>query len=1595
MAAAYAALVSLSHILNHILHPPPTHHFIIPTDQIEYLLELVIIFINFLDNYPSKRSQEVTQDLEKKIVDAAHKAEDTIESYVVKQIQAKNNIHQENVKEEIKELIPIQKELTKKSIVKVINIFISIRKELEEIGNGKGVEDVRPENSTGTRTSSSRSFPGKNIMIGFKEHLDHIRVALCTYEPGLQIIPVVGMGGIGKTTLATNVYKDAYIVQHFDVRAWISISQDYMERDIILALLQQIYSSNIEANELSAGELGNLLHKQLFGRRYFIVLDDMWDVEAWEGLKCFLPDNYDGSRILVTTRLLNLAVDFKSCTPYQVSLLNDECSWDLILEQVFGKDEDCPNELEEIGKSIARKCGGLPLALVVIGGLLAKSNKTRDFWDYVEENVTTAANSENDEQCMKILRLSYSQLPIYIKPCFLYLAVFPKNVEIRVSTLIKLWVAEGFIKPISGRTLEEVAEGYVDDLIDRNLIMVEKRGLTGRVKSCSIHDLIRDLCIREIDRNKFLCIFSKLDKANISPNMTSERHLSIHIGTIKEKPCKVLRSATLNRTFLSFSKWDSKRCVVARDLNLLRVLEAVDLYSIDELLQLFNSRYITCGIPWEFHVVSSLISLLWNLQTLVVPGSLSLPSEIWKMPQLRHLKMPGITLPDPLQGESDSIIVLENLQTLSTVKDFVFREQVLERIPNLKKLGIDCDATKEMGSFCLSNLVYLDKLESLVLAFRGTWEIMAFPTSLKKLSLSYCEIPWEDMSVVGSLPNLQVLKLQTRAAKGRMWNPNVDEFCRLRFLSIYQCEMENWDANDSHFPCLEHLHLVSMKMEEIPIEFAEIPTLQTIDLNYCSRSLFSSAKNISKERENIGYEEIQVRSFPKEAPGLRKETVVGLEDEVALLIAYLTTETQELDVISIIGMRGIGKTTFAHKIFDDPEIQYEFPTRIWVYVSQEFTTRNVCLAILKQLTGISRYHESELELAEMVAGYLGSKKYLLILDDVWKPEDWDRLQVALPKNNSRGKVLITSISAEVGKYVNRSREPHMLRFLMKEESFLLLRLEVFGKSEYPPECEDVGRQIANACRGLPFAIVVVGGILGQSISKKAWEEVSDILTTFLDYDPTACMEQVISLSYQKLPHHLRKCFLYMGKFPRGFEIPSWRLICLWIAEGLIQLNNDMSMEQTAEQYLEDLISRNLVTADKLKASGKVKNCRIPDLLYDFCKTEAGNERDESFLELKITRHQVLQPPVELNCIRLCVHSNVLSFPVVYPYAPRVRSFVCFSTDETTMEEVAVSAIFTDFKQLRVLDVSPIKFTELPVDMFQLHHLTHIALSGNFKVLPAAFSKFVNIQTLIFDTTSRTLDVKVDILSMLQLRHFRTNASSTLPKTDIMSSKGGDNIQTLGMISPESCTAEAFDRAQKLKKLVVGGKLALLLEDKNRLFGCLGRLENLEKLELLNDAYPPLPPSLNVLAPAYKFPGKLRRLTLRATYLDWNYMSVLGSLENLEVLKLKDRAFWGEAWKAADGGFGNLQVLHIDRTDLKLWEASHHHFPRLKWLQLRDCLDLQQLPLGLAHVPNFQLLDLYNCRRAAASALKIAEKKQEDHHSGNGHQEFKLNIFPYE
>ncbi|KAK4438512.1 putative disease resistance RPP8-like protein 2 [Sesamum alatum] len=714
-------------------------------------------------------------------------------------------------------------------------------------------------------------------------------------------------------------------------------------------------------------------------------------------------------------------------------------------------------------------------------------------------------------------------------------------------------------------------------------------------------------------------------------------------------------------------------------------------------------------------------------------------------------------------------------------------------------------------------------------------------------------------------------------------------------------------------------------------------------------------------------------------PLLRMDNVVGLEDEEETIIKYLREETNALDVISIIGMQGLGKTTLAWKIYQNHIIQYEFPIRIWVYVSQEFNIKDVFLSILKAFTQQDMSMMSDQDLALTVHECLKTGKFLLVMDDVWNVEAWNAIQQALPRSNKMGKVLLTSSNRIVGSHANVSRQPHMLRFLTEEESWKLLQLEVFGKMNGcdDPVLEVIGENIAKQCDGLPLAIRVIGGILLDKCStnqanRHAWKEVSENVNKYLQNDEGYGVQDITAMSYNMLPEYLRDCFLYLGVFPEDYEIPAWTLIRLWIAEGFIQDKEGQSLEETAEENLNDLINRNLVMVDKSNPTGKVKTCRVHDLIRQFCISKADEQN--LFKEIKRSNEGVFHPPVSdiHKYRRLCIHFHLLAFLSAKPKGRGIRSFLCFYKEAFVLHPQYVSAIPDAFTLLRVWHSKSIKFNQFPARVTKLIHLKYLTLSwDDLDILPASISELWSLQTLVIDTKSRTLKIKANIWKMIQLRHLKTKAAIEL--LDIEGKgKANENLQTLSRLSPKYCIEEVFDRASNLKRLGIRGPLNSLLEAKHSL----EKLALLENLKLVNDLdYGSVFENpLRGLPPPSSFPPNLKTLTLSATVLDWKHMSTLGTINSLEVLKLKDNAFSGNFWNAVGGGFLRLRFLLIATTDLVFWEVSSDDaFPSLQHLVLKDCRRLGKIPATLAK--SLQILEIDRVGKSAVEAAREIEREK--------------------
>ncbi|XP_075085990.1 putative late blight resistance protein homolog R1A-10 [Nicotiana tabacum] len=738
-----------------------------------------------------------------------------------------------------------------------------------------------------------------------------------------------------------------------------------------------------------------------------------------------------------------------------------------------------------------------------------------------------------------------------------------------------------------------------------------------------------------------------------------------------------------------------------------------------------------------------------------------------------------------------------------------------------------------------------------------------------------------------------------------------------------------------------------------------------------------------EDHQNVTDQELRKVPLPEE------EDVVGFDEEAAEIINRLCKGSDDLEIIPIVGMPGLGKTTLANKIFKDGRVQYEFFTCFWVYVAQSYNRREVFLNIISKFTrNVKQYeYEAEEDLAKAIRELLGKGgKYLIVLDDIWTLEALNELKIAFPNNHKGNKIMLTTRNSSLANSCNNF--PHKLKFLTESECWLLLKKKVFRKDECPLEFEELGRLIARKCRGLPLATVVIAGCLIGKYTRREWELVHQCVGEHIFNRDYSITKKLVQMSYDSLPFNLKVCFLYLGAFPRGFEIPVWKLVRLWIAEGFIPDQRPLILESVAEEYLNELVNKNLLMVMQRTSNGQTKTCRVHDMLHEFCRLEASEEN--IFKEIKLGVEQSFPRNQELATYRrLCIDSSVVEFISRKPYGEGIRSFLCFSSEKITKPAAEVGTIPKAFPLLRVFDVEAILFSKFQKQFFQLYLLRYIALSSaSLAFIPKYIEDLWNLQTFIISTQQTTLHIQADICNMPQLRHFHTNTPAKLCRSAAIETNKPTSVhgtlQTLSTIEPESCTEYVFARCQYLKKLGIRGKIEVLFQA-NRVGPFLNNqnLKYLEKLKLVNDLS--AGGKLH-LRSENVFPKSLKKLTLLGTGLDWNEMGRLCKLEVLEVLKLKENAFTGELWESMVDTFPSLKVLLIERSDLVSWKASSEQFPRLVRLVLRSLHKLEEVPIELAKIRNLQLMELENTTKTAAESAR--EVKSCSVCTG-----FKLSIFP--
>ncbi|KAF3682977.1 putative late blight resistance protein -like protein R1B-14 isoform 2 [Capsicum annuum] len=686
-------------------------------------------------------------------------------------------------------------------------------------------------------------------IVGFGNDIEKLIQYLIRGTNDLDVIPIIGMGGQGKRTIARKVYNNDMIVSLFDVQACCIISQSYNLRELLQEIFSQVTSSKDNGDE--GDILSDKLRKSLIGKRYLIVLDDMWDCMSWDDLTLCFPDVGHRSRIVVTTRLEKVGEHVKCYTDlYFLPFLTPDESCGLLQKKVFQK-EDYPPELQDVSLAVAEKCKGLPLEIILVAGIIKRNKMEASWWHEVKDALFEYLDRESGEYSLSTMQLSYDNLPDYLKPCLLYMGMFPEDARIPVSKLISLWIAEGFVQNVeSGRLMEEIAEDYLMDLISSNVVMVSRRRYNGKIKCSQVHDVVLHFCLEKSREERFMVAVKGHDNqfqpsewkvSRVRFSFSEELSKFASLGSKRNPFHQHLRSLiTTNRG--RFYIWNP-----FPQVSEMRLLKVLDLSSLDvghlspaTLKPLIHLKYIYLSIRtdrFDFHPES----FLPHLETSIVQGLSVLPDTFWKMEKLRHVE---ITLAEfNLENNNQQIfkesLKLENLRILKKVECSIRQadsvDVLLRRCPNLQELQISFKGYKYSPEICF-NLEHLAQLQILRLSFDVSIVVskLHLPSKLRKLQLSRTRIG-STISFIAGQPSLEYLKLsELYIIRSEEWCLGDITFHNLKFLKLACLFISRWDASAESFPLLETLVIREChKFEEIPLSFADIPTLKQIKLIHC------------------------------------------------------------------------------------------------------------------------------------------------------------------------------------------------------------------------------------------------------------------------------------------------------------------------------------------------------------------------------------------------------------------------------------------------------------------------------------------------------------------------------------------------------------------------------------------------------------------------------------------------------------------------------------------------------------------------------------------------------------------------------------------
>ncbi|XP_070006066.1 putative late blight resistance protein homolog R1C-3 [Nicotiana sylvestris] len=726
----------------------------------------------------------------------------------------------------------------------------------------------------------------------------------------------------------------------------------------------------------------------------------------------------------------------------------------------------------------------------------------------------------------------------------------------------------------------------------------------------------------------------------------------------------------------------------------------------------------------------------------------------------------------------------------------------------------------------------------------------------------------------------------------------------------------------------------------------------------CEKGTISSAKPSSK------------RSFLS-----TDDEVVGFEKDAESIMKKLTGGAKELDVISIFGMPGLGKTTLARKVYNNPSIVNHFGVKVWIPVSQTYNRMKLLIEIFKQATSDKREIMEDIDIADKLQKSLKGKRYLIVLDDIWKVEAWEDLGLCFPNGKDGSRVIVTTRIEEVAKHLQHRSDPYCLRFLTTEESWELLQKKVFGGESCPPNLREAGLQVAEHCKGLPLVVVLIAGIIMKMEREPSlWLEVANDLSSHVLGEQSM---KVLQSSYDHLEDHLKSCLLYMAFFREDEKIFVSYLLQLWMAEEFVDNIDTENIEETCRICLNDLLKRSLVMVSNasFNACDDIEYCTVHDVVREFCLAKLTEEK---YMQLIVPYSP--NQHVYSKESRLCIyiHDDLVEQLDRCEYwldrIPMLESKLetkCSGEWPKPLEFIAHPVQFITWNYYRS-DLLPLLVKLRLVRVLRLMNAAFLPSSWTTAVQSLTHLRFLEIFVNEFDFEW--------ISHLLDLQTLKVYLCSYNPITLLgiwkMTKLRHVNITKFSLVWDDDDRA-VFEQSSTtmLENLKTFGMCCTYVDDMNPSFWW--RFPNLEQLCLKIQDVPCRP-----LFPIPEVHNHLQSLELEVKKGRKGYNTSVGwdeyfMLESLTLIR--GSRFWNlnYCWDVRDVVFPALKYLTLQIKDLTEWKASEESFPMLEKLVIKGYCYLEEIPPCFVDVPTLQLIEVEDCMDSlGVSAMNIKKEIEE-------------------